>query len=322
MGRSTVPALALLAPLLAAACSNAFSSYDDALTVAAAEVTRLATAQQVERLAVIDLAAADDRSTQLGRYLADGLSGKLGSRADTLDFALCSRDRIGDLLAELKLEGSGLVDPAQATKVGSLCGAEVVVVGRYWILGERLEAKFDLLHTETARQLGSAELNAPLGAELRRMDTAAQAMPQTLLAAAPSPRLPPETNLPQHFACDPFSLTLLHCRFEGDDLFCRLELRNDATGRRTVQLDGGSLLVDNGRDAYKPSRIVLGAESVDLVRGGEVLSYELPANTTFNLQLDFHTILRREKKAQILVIDLSGLCKAEFRDFFFSRDKR
>jgi len=324
MTRPSLPILTWLTCVAAAACSPAVSTYDQQLATVAEEVARLATAQQVERLAVIDLAAADDRTTDLGRYLADGLSGKLGSRADTLAFDLCSRDRIGELLAELELERSGLIAPEQAAEVGRMCGAEVVVVGRYWLVGERLEAKFDLLRTESAVQIGSAELNSRLTPDLRQMDGAAAPLQAQALLSAAKPAADDDDyyNLPQTETCDPFSLTLLHCRFEGDDLFCRLQLRNDATGRRTVELGGGSLLIDNGTDAYQPSKITVGPESLDLVLGSEVLAYELPANTTLTAQLDFHTVSRREKKAQILVVDLGGDCKAEFRDFFFSRAER
>jgi hypothetical protein len=314
MRRLSTPALVLLTPLLAAACSSAASAYDEALTVAADEVARLATAQQVERLAVVDLAAADDRSTSLGHYLADGLSGRLGSRADELDFDLCSRDQIGELLKQLKLENSGLIAPQQAATVGNMCGAEVVVLGRYWLVGRRLEAKFDLLRTESAVQIGSAELNAALTEELRGMDGAER--PRT---SSPKRKADSDTQLPQTDFCDPFSLTLLDCRFTGDDLLCYLQVTNDATGRRTVELGSGSLLIDNGKDSYEPSRVTLGVESLDLGHGDESLAYEITANTTLNAQLDFHTIGRREKKAQILVVDL-GRCKAEFRDFLFSRD--
>jgi len=313
--------LAALASL-AGACSSASAAYEREMRATADEVARLARLQNVARLVVVDLSPADDRSTHLGRFLADDLNGKLGSRVEELGFSLCDRDGLGKLIAEHKLGTSGLLDRQQAVEVGRFCQAKAVVWGRYWLLGDRLKATFDILDTETAVQIGSAVLNAPLSDHLRALDESAspEATIQTLLAAPKRRRTQTDDHLPQTAVKGPFSVTLTECKFEGDDLFCRLTVRNETTATRRVDVGGGSLLVDNQNDAYEPSQITVGPRTLDLDSGDERLGYEIPANTTFNAALVFHTIRRQEKKAQILRVDLGRHGDAEFRGFLFSRD--
>jgi hypothetical protein len=321
--------LALL-PVLAAcgsACSSSSARYDQALQSAADEVIRLAKAHPVERLAVVDLSSGDDRTTSLGRLLADDLNGKLGSRADTLDFDLCARDGLAALIAEHKLEASGVTDRRQAAEFGRFCAAQVVVWGRYWLLGDRLKVTFDILDSETAVQIGSAGLEVPLSEFQRQLDGGTEIRP--LLTTPRGAKLDdkPDDRLPQTSSCDPFTLTLLDCTFSSDDdLHCHLQVENEAPGAYTLEVGGTSLLVDNQADAYLPSRLVVGTETLDLDPGerGErdddhQLSYEIPGNTTVNASVVFHSIGRREKKAQLLRVDLGRHGKAEFRGFLFSR---
>ncbi len=90
---------------------------------------------------------------------------KLGSKVTDLLFAqlignpelyLVERENITKLFEEQELNLSGLVNPGQATHVGQLTGAKIIVTGSVVIVNDSLYLIAKIIGTETSRVLGAS----------------------------------------------------------------------------------------------------------------------------------------------------------------------
>jgi hypothetical protein len=72
-----------------------------------------------------------------------------------------SRDQLENILRELKLSGSGLVDPASALKAGKLAAAEAIMVATVNESPKAVEIYAQLINTETSTVLASRDVFDP-----------------------------------------------------------------------------------------------------------------------------------------------------------------
>jgi len=78
---------------------------------------------------------------------------------------MVERKDLQNILDELKLQLSGLVDDKSAVKVGSFLGAEMLISGKMYKKGDTYEIFLKLLRVETSEVLGvtKAIIAKPLG---------------------------------------------------------------------------------------------------------------------------------------------------------------
>lgn len=96
-------------------------------------------------IAVADFTGADK---ELGRFLSETL---LTTLTQSQKLNLVERTEIRQALTELKLQSSGLVQPQQVKKLGSLVSADKLIVGSYLIREEMLLINARLLDVKTGR---------------------------------------------------------------------------------------------------------------------------------------------------------------------------
>ncbi len=93
-------------------------------------------------------------------------------------FKVVSRDQLENILRELKLSGSGLVDPSNALKAGKLAAAEAIVVATVNESPKAVEIYAQLINTETSTVLASKDVfdpeKAPGAARLKMRELAAK----------------------------------------------------------------------------------------------------------------------------------------------------
>lgn len=136
--------------------------------------------------------------------LRKGLAQMLISDLSALDAArIVERDRLEDVLAELKLGRSGKLDPASAAKVGKLLGARYLVLGSYFDLMGALRADARLVEVETGKVLRSVGASGPpgdfLAVEQKLSDGVGKALGELLPGGkgAPQEKAPERTGQPQ-----------------------------------------------------------------------------------------------------------------------------
>lgn len=95
------------------------------------------------------------KDEQMG-LLRKGLAQMLISDLSSLDhIRIVERDRLEEILAELKLGQSGKIDPASAAKVGKLLGARYMVLGGYFDMMNTLRADARVVEVETGKVVQS-----------------------------------------------------------------------------------------------------------------------------------------------------------------------
>ncbi|MBI4424607.1 MAG: hypothetical protein HY554_12815 [Elusimicrobia bacterium] len=111
----------------------------------------------VRRLAVLPFVPADDSDAREGRLLAEELTGRLAERSEVV---VVERGLLEEVLRELRLGETGLLDRRSLAKVGRLLQAQAIVVGTYTGLGlaVRLEARLVSVETGAVVAAGRAKL--------------------------------------------------------------------------------------------------------------------------------------------------------------------
>jgi TolB-like protein len=80
------------------------------------------------------------------------------------------RQRLKDLLAEQKLSGAALADEDSRLRLGRIIGAERMVFGGYFVLGDEVQVHLRLVDTATSRVIFSDETSAPMNAVMQQME--------------------------------------------------------------------------------------------------------------------------------------------------------
>ena len=145
-------ALALCLPARPAGAQEAAAAAPAAVQEPAAPLT----------VAVLDFESTDRAVVDLGEKIGDWLPVFL-SMDDRL--AWVERTKLKEILQEMELGASGIVDAQQATKIGGLVGAQVLVMGRAFVVNGKLYLTGKAISVETSRlgaELAKGELDADL----------------------------------------------------------------------------------------------------------------------------------------------------------------
>jgi TolB-like protein len=132
------------------------------------------------------------RNTEL-EPLRKGLARMLISDlAATPAFQIVERERLEEVLAELKLGQSKSFDAAAAARVGKLLGARYLVLGGYFELGGKLRCDARVVEVETGKVLKSLGVTRPSADFLELEQRLAVDLGDALAAAVgPAPPPPP-----------------------------------------------------------------------------------------------------------------------------------
>ncbi|NPU85272.1 MAG: hypothetical protein HPY65_12395 [Syntrophaceae bacterium] len=105
-------------------------------------------------IAVVDFTDLQGRVNELGRFIAEEISGNLTSQSH--DFDVLDRNHMKRILEEQKLSLTGLMDPNAIKKIGKLAGADIIVTGTITPFGDSIRVSCKAIDTETAKVTASA----------------------------------------------------------------------------------------------------------------------------------------------------------------------
>jgi TolB-like protein len=152
-----------------------------------------------------DYGGKDDDMAALRKGLAQMMISDL-SALDAIQ--LVERERLEEVLAELKLGQSGKLDAASAARAGKLLGARYMVLGSYFDLKDTLRVDARVVEVETGKVLQSVgasgasddflTLEQKLVADVGATLTKQLALPPA--KASPAPRVRPPAKLTRHTA--------------------------------------------------------------------------------------------------------------------------
>lgn len=104
-------------------------------------------------IAILPFSERGHADGDLGKQVSELLFAELVVRPDLL---LVEREALHKALAEAELSLSGLVDPSQATRIGQLTGAKILVCGSALTIGTKRYLVAKIIGTETSRVLGAS----------------------------------------------------------------------------------------------------------------------------------------------------------------------
>jgi TolB-like protein len=110
-------------------------------------------------VAVVDFTDLQGNVTELGRYLAEELSVSLAQQAN--GFTVIDRTYLKAILRENKLDASGLIDPATATKLGQIAGVQGLITGTIVPLGDNVSLSIKVLDATTEAILAATITQIP-----------------------------------------------------------------------------------------------------------------------------------------------------------------
>ena len=102
------------------------------------------------RLAVADFPDLQGVISDFGRFVANRLTTRLAQSPKLL---LIERQRLDQVLTELKFSMSDLVDPTKAKQLGKMVGVEAIVVGSISDIGNQIDVDARIIEIETNRML-------------------------------------------------------------------------------------------------------------------------------------------------------------------------
>jgi TolB-like protein len=105
-------------------------------------------------VAVVDFTDLQGQMNELGRFIAEEMSGSLTSQSKGFD--ILDRNHIKRIMEEQKLSLSGLMDPSAMKKIGKLAGADIIITGIITPFGDSIRISCKAIDTETAKVIGSA----------------------------------------------------------------------------------------------------------------------------------------------------------------------
>jgi len=209
----------------------------------------------VASVAVVDFTDLRGRPTELGRFLAEKLSGELANGTPAI--RVIDRLNLAAILKEHKLEASGLVDPRALHEIGKIAGVEALITGRMTPLGDRVQVTLLAVHTESAETLASEEIEIP------RTETIAALERRMLLDPCPSDSSAPPIVLEgatrQKVELPNLQFVLYGCRRAEDTVQCGIAVRNQGD-ERNLLLSGKSRLVFGEGSQVTASRVFLNGE--------------------------------------------------------------
>lgn len=167
---------------------------DEGIDELAKQLTKGAETRKRMTIAVAEFPDLEETVTNLGRYIAEGLSTKF-SQIST--FQVIERRRLAQVLAELKLGMSDLINPTKAKRLGQMTGVEVIAVGTISDLGSTVKINARLIEIESATALTGASVRVskdPIVEKMLREGRTGRLIPSPI----PDVALPQEGR-PLHF---------------------------------------------------------------------------------------------------------------------------
>ena len=131
----------------------------------------------------------------VGEKVGDLLFAEL-AKADAV--WLVDRQDIDKTLSEQELSASGMVNPDQAVKIGSLTGAKVLISGSVFEVDKKLHIVAKIVGTETSRTLGAAvegDANAALAPQVKKLAAQVNETVKTKAKELLAPETEPEDGI-------------------------------------------------------------------------------------------------------------------------------
>ncbi|HXT69658.1 MAG TPA: FlgO family outer membrane protein [Vicinamibacterales bacterium] len=141
-------------------------SLDKELSTLAANLGKALASQGIKNVAAVDFTDIQGQPTELGRHLSELLTVEmvLAGGISMLDRANTNR-----ILAENKLTVQGLVNPANAKKLGEFAGVDVFLMGTVTSLDAKITLTVKAIATESSRIVTAGRITFPTTSDIQQL---------------------------------------------------------------------------------------------------------------------------------------------------------
>lgn len=269
--RHLAPLLVLAWIVLAASPALGFERQVEAL---GARVAARLSGLDLAAVAVHDFTDLRGEVSELGRFLAEELSSALvatSPEARTGGPRVVDRLRLGRVLDEMALQGTGLIDPDELREVGRIAGVDALVTGRITPFSDTLRLRIRVLDSRSGEELLAD------GADLPRTRSLA-ALEERSLSVVVDPgdcgglAFDLEGPALRVLEIDDQEIALLGCVRAGDTVHCLLDLTSRRNDRSFYLFGSSRLVLPDGRQV-PANRVSVGASTATGSKGkaGDVL---------------------------------------------------
>lgn len=281
----------------------------------AKQVAASVSEEQKRKVAVLPFRAMSGKDTVLGCFLAEELVTRL---FDEGSLQIVERTMLDQLLGEIDLAATGLIDPETAQEVGQVAGVDAIVTGSFTDLQSFVAVNARLIDTETGLVFAAAQVKIVRDDDVKKI--MAMAMPGGCSGGngrqgnEPSGKEPVVSGM-QTQEAQGFRLNLIGCQASGPGLICSFvitSLKND----QNIQISGNSRLFDDFGNEYRVRRIQIANNS-----SSGTLSKDLIARVPTKASLEFQGISEEATAVAALELVFSGgtWSSLKFRNITISR---
>ncbi|MEP7012410.1 MAG: FlgO family outer membrane protein [Acidobacteriota bacterium] len=229
------------------------------------QVTATVTKEKKQRLAIVPLRELSGQPTLLGAYLSEELTTSLVQAGS---FQVVERSQLDRILAELKLDRSGLVDAESAKKVGKFLGADAILTGTITELSTYVGVNCRIIDGLTGEVRGAAGVKIAKDADVNKIMATAKPVednPDQGSAQKTQDTASKKSRFLE--AANGFTFELKSCSATGTSVECNLQITSSQTDRSLRLFAGGSgalrthspsRLIDTNGNEFKASKISLG----------------------------------------------------------------
>jgi len=154
--------LVLLACLAAAGAAQA-QTLNQEISGLADKLSKALVAKGFKNVAAVDFTDLQGQPTELGRYLSERVAVEIVSAGGV---SMVDRANIKSILAEHRLTEEGLVNPANAKKLGEFAGVDAILIGNVTTL-EGIELMVKAISTDSAKIVAAGRIRLDFKFELQ-----------------------------------------------------------------------------------------------------------------------------------------------------------
>ena len=123
-------------------------------------------AKGCKNVAALDFTDLQRQPTELGRFLSEQLTVEI---VVTASVSMVDRANIKSILAEHKLTEEGLVNPANAKKLGEFAGVDAILMGNVTVLDDGIVLMVKAISTSSAQIVAAGRIGFPKTSEILRI---------------------------------------------------------------------------------------------------------------------------------------------------------
>jgi TolB-like protein len=119
-----------------------------------------------KNVAALDFTDIQGQPTELGRFLSEQLTVEIVATASV---AMVDRANLKSILAEHKLTEEGLVNPANAKKLGEFAGVDAILIGNATVLDDGVVLMVKAISTASAQIVAAGRIKFPKTSEIQQL---------------------------------------------------------------------------------------------------------------------------------------------------------